>query len=36
MVKIVVGTAVVSTLGDLIAGHAYIGGVAKFEAVLAS
>ena len=33
MVEIVVGTAIVSTLGDLVAGHAYIYGVAEFEAV---
>jgi len=35
MVEMVVGTAIVSTLGDLVAGHAYICGVADFEAVLA-
>jgi len=34
MVKVVVGTATVSTLGDLVAGHAHIGRVAKLEAVL--
>ena len=35
MVEMVVSTAAVSTLGDLIAGHAYIGRVAEFETVLA-
>jgi len=34
MVEMVVGTAAVSTLGDLVAGHAYVGGVAEFETVL--
>ena len=31
----VVGAAVVSTFWDLVAGHAYIGRVAKLEAVFA-
>jgi len=35
MVEMIVGTAAVSTLGDLVAGHAYISGVAEFKAVLA-
>jgi len=35
VVEIVVGAATVSTLGDLVAGHAYIGRVAEFKAVLA-
>jgi len=34
-VKVVVGAAAVSTLGDLVASHAYISGVAESKAVLA-
>jgi len=35
VVEMVVGTTTVSTLGGLVAGHAYICRVAEFEAVLA-
>jgi len=35
MVEVVVGTATVSALWHLVAGHAFVGGVAKFKAVLA-
>jgi len=35
VVEVVVGAAAVSTLGDLVAGHAYVSGVAELEAVLA-
>jgi len=35
VIEVVVGTAAISTLGDFVAGHAYIGGVAELQAVLA-
>ena len=35
MIEVVVGTAVVSTLGDFVASHAYISVVAELKAVLA-
>jgi len=35
MVKMLLGTAAVSTLGDLVASHAHIGRVTELEAVLA-
>jgi len=35
MVKVVVGATAVSALWDLVAGHAYISGVAELETVLA-
>ena len=35
MVKMVVGAATLPTLWNLVAGHAYISGVAKLEAVFA-
>jgi len=34
VVELVVGTATVSALWDLAAGHVYVGGVAKLKAVL--
>jgi len=35
MVEVVVGAAAVTTLWNLVASHAYIGGVAELKAVLA-
>jgi len=35
MVEVVVGAAAVSALWDFVAGHAYVSGVAKLEAVFA-
>ena len=35
VVEVVVGAATVSTLCNFVAGHAYVGGVAKLEAILA-
>ena len=35
MVEMIVGTAAVSPLEALVAGHAHISGVAEFKAVLA-
>jgi len=35
VVKVVVSDATVSAFGDLVAGHAYVGGVAELKAVLA-
>ena len=35
VVEVVVGSSTVGAPGDLVAGHAYVGWVTKFEAVFA-